>query len=446
MGGDETRTNDFKALRLLAVALWPASKPKHIFCNCACAACKRFRRSGSYKNDDSHERGGKHVNDTEAASTLLGALQPLDVASYLRTHGWRLEMAIGEKGSLWLNTLDGSGDEADVTLPLRRDLADYTLRMADLVQVLVRVEARPRSEVVADLLTTGSDLIRVRAPARSAAGGSLGLTTAVAFAENARDLILAAACAAVVKRSYYATKKATKATEYLSRVRMGQTELGSYVLTILSPVAPALLPVNELPFGPDGPEPFERLVTRTLSSGLIALQFAARQAASSGGMDAFESVVTQGVSANLCDAVAGLETASPGEGVEISITWSRSRPLSVPLPSRIFFGSDSIQFIKEAAQRFKETVLAENTELEGFVTKLVRGPREQSGAITLEGLVDGELRRVNMELREDTYTEAVKAHEGRFRVLCEGDLKKERGTFRLQDPRHFRILSPDEVS
>ena len=52
--------------------------------------------------------------------------------------------------------------------------------------------------------------------------------------ERARDLVLAAACAAITKRAYFATRKPTKATDYLSRVRMGQTERGSYVLTIRS--------------------------------------------------------------------------------------------------------------------------------------------------------------------------------------------------------------------
>ena len=52
--------------------------------------------------------------------------------------------------------------------------------------------------------------------------------------ERARGPVLAAAYAAITKRAYFATRTPTKATDYLSRVRMGQTDWGSCVLTIRS--------------------------------------------------------------------------------------------------------------------------------------------------------------------------------------------------------------------
>jgi hypothetical protein len=46
-------------------------------------------------------------------------------------------------------------------------------------------------------VTTSSDLIRVRAASREAESGSLPIEQAVAFVERSRDLVLAAACAAI---------------------------------------------------------------------------------------------------------------------------------------------------------------------------------------------------------------------------------------------------------
>lgn len=378
-------------------------------------------------------------------TSTLTALQPLEVASYLRVHGWRQEADIADKGSIWLFPATSGRDEADLTLPLRRNLGDFALRMGDVLRTLAAVEARPETEILHDLSTTGSDLIRIRAPSRHAALGSLPLEEAVAFVERSRDMMLAAACAAVAKRSYYATRKPTRATDYLSRVRMGQTERGSYVLTILSPVAPALASEGELPLGLEPPEPYERQVIRTLAEGLAALEQAARQAASSGGMGAFEQAVRLGVSANLCDAVAGLSAASPGEGLDVSIAWSRTRQPAATTPSRIFLGSDSIPLIQEAARLFKDTAPVEDVEMEGFVTRLNRRPQDVPGEITLEGLVDGGLRRVAMQLVGEAYSQAVQAHDQRQRVACAGDLVKERGGFRLQNPRHFRVVDGEET-
>lgn len=378
-------------------------------------------------------------------SGTLNALQPLEVASYLRVHGWRQEADVADKGSIWLFPASSGRDEADLTLPLRRNLGDFALRMGDVLRTLAAVEARPETEILHDLATTGSDLIRIRAPGRHAASGSLPLEEAVAFVERSRDMMLAAACAAVAKRSYYATRKPTRATDYLSRVRMGQTERGSYVLTILSPVAPALASEGELPLGLEPPEPYERQVIRTLAEGLAALEQAARQAAASGGMGAFEQAVRLGVSANLCDAVAGLSAVSPGEGLDVSIAWSRTRQPAAATPSRIFLGSDSIPLIQEAARLFKDTAPVEDVEMEGFVTRLNRRPQDVPGEITLEGLVDGGLRRIAMQLVGEAYSQAVQAHDQRQRVACAGDLVKERGGFRLQNPRHFRVVEGEEV-
>lgn len=379
-------------------------------------------------------------------SSALTALKPLEVASYLRVHGWRKEAEIDGKGSVWVLPAAAGRDEADVTLPLRRDLVDFPLRMGDVLRTLAQTEGRREGEVLHDLMTTGSDLIRVRAPSRDAASGSLPLEEAVAFVERSRDMMLAAACAAITKRSYFATRKPARATEYLGKVRMGQTERGSYILTILSPVAPALVSEGELPLDLEPPEPYERQVIRTLAESLAALEGAARQAAASGGMGAFDQAVRLGVSANLCEAVAGLSAVSPGEGLDISIVWSRTRAAAATVPSRIVLGSDSIPLIQEAARLFKDTAPVEDVEVQGFVTRLNRPPQDVPGEITLEGLIDGELRRVAVRLvGDDVYSRAVQAHEQRQRVACAGDLVKEGRGFRLQSPRHFRLLEIDDA-
>jgi hypothetical protein len=109
-------------------------------------------------------------------------------------------------------------------------------------------------------------------------------------------------------------------------------------------------------------------------------------------MGGFEQAVRRGVLANLCDAVAGSLSVSSGEGLDIRIAWSRTRPAANTVPSRIFLGSDSMLLIQEAARLFKETAPLDDIEIQGFVTRLARGPREPSGEVTLEGLVDDQLR------------------------------------------------------
>jgi hypothetical protein len=374
----------------------------------------------------------------------LRALKPLEMAAYLRAKGWRQEAEFEGKGSLWLLQTDGA--EFDVTLPARRELGDYVLRMAEVLRTVAEAEDRSQVDVMRDVQTTTADLVRVRAPSRNAENGTLSLDQAVEFVERSRDLMLAAACAAIDKRPVFAKRKAQQAMDYLRHVRMGQTERGSYVLAILSPVAPELRPVLQqslLLVEPE--EPYERAVTRTLMVGLKALNEAASQAAAQGDMTPFHKAVSRGVSANLCDSVVGLAAVSAGEGLDVQVSWSRTRPIDEATPARVMLDSDSIPLIEEAARQFRETASTEDFEIEGMVTRLDRSPAATEGDVTITGYVEGQMRRVSLRLEEATYRQAIQAHEERRPVRCTGELVREGHGYRLQNPRHFKVLPGEDA-
>jgi hypothetical protein len=64
---------------------------------------------------------------------------------------------------------------------------------------------------------------------------------------------------------------------------------------------------------------------------------------------------------------------------------------------------------------------------------------EIQGMVTLLGVVVGKLRKINVELPELEYSEAIKAYQERLPVVCTGDLIKEGSTFMLKNPRHFAL-------
>lgn len=379
------------------------------------------------------------IRDVDA----LRALKPLEVSAYLRAKGWRQASDLRGKASLWL--LAREGDEFDVTVPQRREMGDYALRISEVLETLAKVEQRSELDVLRDLLTVTADLIRVRAPSQDAENGTLPLDRAVEFVERSRDMMLAAACATLDKRAFFAKRKAQQAMDYLSHVRMGQTEHGSYVLTILSPVAPELKPVQEmLPIIAEVSAPYERQVTQTLIESLRTLDDAARTAGVLGDMAPFQDAISKGVSANLCDAVVGLSDVSSGRGLEIQVSWSRSRPVDEGMPTRVFLASDTMPIIQEAARQFREAGPFEDVEVEGVVTRLDRGPDAVEGEVTIYGNIEGQFRRMTLKLEGEKYSKAVQAHDLRQTVKCAGDLVKEGRGYRLQNPRRFEVLSGDE--
>ena len=245
--------------------------------------------------------------------------------------------------------------------------------MGDTLRTLEVVEDRSQLEILNDLLATSADIMRFRITYAEATDGTIPIEEGAQIVQRARDMVMAGACAAIEKRAVFQTRKPNQAVEYLKKVRMGQTERGSYVVTVISRVAPVLrLGESDCLFEVE--QPFERQVTATLARAVAAAKRAASSAAATGDFENFRTGVSVGISANLCDAIRGL--ASGGEadrGVEVTFSWSRSRPIEPStVEDRVAFSPDSMPVIEEAARLFRETTPREDFELRGPVVKLER--------------------------------------------------------------------------
>lgn len=367
----------------------------------------------------------------------VAALRPLEVASYLRSTGWTQVQAREGRFAIWTH----AGDH-EAMLPLTRDARDFALRMGDLLAALSRVEDRSQAVILSDLLVTGADVIRIRLADDDLADGSMPIEEHTRTAQKLRDLMMAAACSAIEQRPVWHTRKPDRAVDYLRGVRVGQTERGSYVLTIISRVPPMLSAEGERLFG-EADEPYERRVTAGLAVALASVERAAESAAATGTSDQFEAAVRRGVSANLCEAIAGLsEESDARRAIDFGFSWSRNRPPGREQISRVVIARDRIPYVQEAARLLRERAPIEGFELEGPVVRLEREEGSPSGFATVYAVVDETPRRIRLELAEANYVLAVDAHRQGTDVRCIGRLVREGRGFALKDPAGFSVRPP----
>lgn len=365
---------------------------------------------------------------------LLQSIRPLDVGAYLRTRAWKESEVDADVSTTWVRK--HAGEEFEVLLPLKSDLRDFTARITQLVETLSQVESRSAGAVIRDLLTSGVDVIRVQVPTREG-GDSLDIEGIVGLYGGSRDWILAGACAAARPAAAYPTRKPPEAMEYIKKVRAGQTESGSFVATFLSPVAPALLT-----FEPDSPlppveEPFERRAVLTLANATHAATRAARESTVHGSFEPFERTIVDGVSANLCGALAEIAQEIPdARKFRIDITWSRNRPFLQNAPSTIEVPRDVIPAFEEAT-RILQSRREEDSEVEGYVVKLEGQELGFPGRVTVFGEAAGKFRNVRMDLTAEQYGVAYAAHGGGEPVVAQGRLVKNGKIFSLQEIRRF---------
>ena len=382
------------------------------------------------------------IHDIDA----LAAIGVAELGAYLRSSGWQEVRLLGDRAAIWQKRTD-EGEEFETLVPQKRSLDDYTLRIAQALEVLSVAEARSELEIYADILRTQTDTVRLQFRSSIFEDGSVPLTQAIRMVEGAREMTLAAACATVSPRSAYSKRKPQQAMDYLDKIRMGQTERGSFILSLHTPVPPRLrvsertqpmlnfdLPASERE------EPFERRVSLTLAHSLHAALNASLRANASGDLTPFQNAVAQGVNANLCDAIAniGLETLT--KSLSIAFQWSPTRTLLAPVPQRTEFTADQFTVLREAARLFRENEPQEDYEISGYVVRLGRAEGESQGQVTISGYIEGRPRRIRVTLSDTDYQLAVQAHSQEEPIQCTGELVKEGPSYTMRNPRNFSLL------
>lgn len=364
---------------------------------------------------------------------VLATLATGDVNSWLSANGWALVKAEPER---YFRFTKGSGSmEFEVEVPYSVSLRDYARRMADVLDVLEVAEDRPQATLLRDIRHAQVDIARIRITSDSTRGGRIPVDQGATFMGQARDMMLAAACASIEKRPVFSKRKPTQAMEYLRELRFGPSEEGSYVATIESPVPPVL----QLSFDAVEPAPpFGRRVMLTLADGLRATSVAAASASATRDISPFVEAVGSGLNANLCDAVAGMLEAFESAALEIGVGWAHSRPANVGA-FRVNFAREIAPVLREASRILKDREPQADVEVEGIIVKLESDDVSTGGVIVVACPLEGRMRKVRASLDSAGYARAVDAHRHDRQIALDGDLAREGVGWLLRNARNVRI-------
>ncbi len=374
---------------------------------------------------------------------VLHALRPLDIVAYLRARGWKLME--GESGASLSDWNKESGDRYfEVQAPKNQTWRDYAKRVRDLLETLAEEENRSQLELIKDISYVSRDVVRVRSVMQGRSDGSILLEDGSKVALASRGVMLAAACATVEPRRAYHTRKPAAATGFLNQLSLGQTEQGSYILTLFAHIPPSLQSQTAFEFGKEEvAEPFNRRVIRTLGTALAAVSSAAEFGVSTGELSRFEESVSQGVSADLCESLALINECSAVTHFGVDISWASSRiPVAPPKATHVF-AQDELEVIREAGRVLRERTPEEDFELEGLVIDVDRPSEDLGGRAVVLGAVRGQPRKVRVEVWGDDWRTAHDAMSQRVLVRCRGELIRDGKQYVLRNPRDFR-LAPDE--
>jgi hypothetical protein len=375
---------------------------------------------------------------------VLLTLRPGDITLYLTSSGWASKPYGSGGEALQFRNSDFRG--VDLLLPLSRDLGDYVQRMADLVVALAKIERRSVGEILNDLSGTSGDVFRLRIAGSVTSGGNLPLDDGIKLLQGGRQLLWSSAFGLLWPEALHTHRRIKRVEDFLKTCRIGQTERGSYVATILAPVPREAQPVlANLDAGQFQLEqPFARQVTtRAMSS--LALISSAIQA---GKPEQLLEAVPQGVSANLCDALVMMKPPGDESCLDIQVTWARNRShLPAEVPMSVSFPQDQFPVIEAVG---RQLVTRATSKPERFIGKILSAKRaikplipEVAGWMVMSTEVNGNQARVKVDLKSGEFALACEALRDERYAEVRGIIRYEAMArdYVLTDPSKFRVLS-----
>ncbi len=184
-------------------------------------------------------------------------------------------------------------------------------------------------------------------------------------------------------------------------------------------------------------DPLERRVTSLLAQALSATHGATAKTLAGDGSAFTTKSVEEGISANLCEALAKM--IEPYEYLDVSTTWARSRPRQEPRHS-VRFSKDDAVILLEVAWAFRSREPRLGFKLFGSVQKLKRDDSETDGTVTLRTHFDGRIQSVTAVLSKSDYDRAIAAHKDKAPIIVEGDLDRFGQRWRLVNPRIVEVI------
>lgn len=286
-------------------------------------------------------------------------------------------------------------------------------------------------EIVRLVREQTENAVSVRVSHPDVSDGSIPLEDGISLNSYAKELLTAAANAALERRPLYQGRQPALVSSLIQNARLGQTTHGSYVIHVF---CKNLTPTE---LGDD----FAVTTTQTLYSALTGLRQAVDAYEESGSVLPFESALTHGASANLCDALGKFSGKDKARTVQISLQTRAVDRLMPALQSTIEFLPSHQPSLRVAADYYRQTYTLVDETVVGVIERLERRAEQDSGVVRIAAtLSNGAQRSVGLQLPAEDYQEAIHAHENKMMVRVTGNVIVTPRTANILEPRGFGVV------
>ena len=345
---------------------------------------------------------------------LAGKIKHVVVAKYLHDLGW--SEIPSRRESVKIFQTECKNDFFQIDLPVSRDLRDYNAAMYSAMEIIAQSNKKSVEQVILELLNPLSDVLRLRIKEPDIEAGSILFEDAIQLYDSAKKLLMATAMDVVRPQLYHVGRPENSIVEFINSCRFGQTEIGSYVVSIVCPISK--IDKNQfvqLSIFNDADEGAQSL-TRKVVNKLITSVDKVKAAINKGNLDDFidDNVGTSdNVSANFLDALSSINIYRNDSTLDIMAIYAptiRGNRLS---NTAVSIDHDYYMPIDTLAKKYKIVQESEKTYF-GMVKKLDAPPdpsARKHGNVSIVFLDDNQKAALaSVVLSPENYDAAIEAH------------------------------------
>lgn len=155
-----------------------------------------------------------------------------DILNYVQNNGWN-EFKVNKNVAIYQKR--NNNNLYQINIPLNKDLYDYDDALKKTCYIISKAHDKEISNIIFELLYPLCDVIKFKMINADISNGSVLINDAISLYENAKKML--STCA----HSYYKQSNLSKEfenitiNEYLDKCRFSQTEVGSYVVSLICP-------------------------------------------------------------------------------------------------------------------------------------------------------------------------------------------------------------------
>ena len=352
-------------------------------------------------------------------------LNPLAVAKYLIDTQWKEYLVKRNDIKIFQYEKDDTFEQ--VTVPLEKNLRDYKQIMYETICKIAYIEKKSVEQQMLYLLNPNTDILKIRLDRKEVESGNIMFDDAIQLYDNAKKLLAATALDIINPKRIHWGRIDDSVQQFLTRCRFGQTEIGSYVVSVVCPFAELSEAegYKQLSIFSDE-ERCANSLTRKVTNRLISNIATIKKKVDEGNL---ESLVNyeDGISSNFYEALNGMDLYSENTSVEFIAEWSPIVKSNRSPIEKVMITNDYYEPLQSVISKIKECT-NERTEIIGKIKDLKAAPiidKRKFGTVVVVYISgNGKAKSVKVKLDKEDYDNAVMAHQYGKTVRLIGELKE----------------------